>query len=294
MLMHGFETTVPVTLDMMILQGHAVMRGSKRALVVVDMPFAVLSPGFQPDLQSSARARTLTRGKMPHDLLLQTHDQPVAILGVVAAMPLVGQAFLTKLFDRALVNAHLQQNCRVSAASGAFHDPILDPTPPVTLAAFDAMFEELKNWGRWGADDELGTLNYITPDKVAAAAALVRKGRCVSMAIPINKKAGPDNPNPAVHFMSLMHDLPVSESGLSFGMCYLGMASHGDAHTYVDALNHVAYKSKLYNGKPASLLTSRGSEWAASPPIPPASLAAACFWMRRVTARSVGSNPARR
>ena len=39
MVMHGFETTVPVTLDMMILQGHAVMRGSKRALVVVDMPF---------------------------------------------------------------------------------------------------------------------------------------------------------------------------------------------------------------------------------------------------------------
>ena len=37
--MHGFETTVPVTLDMMILQGHAVMRGSKHALVVVDMPF---------------------------------------------------------------------------------------------------------------------------------------------------------------------------------------------------------------------------------------------------------------
>jgi len=35
MVMHGFETTVPVTLDMMILQGHAVMRGSKRALVVV-------------------------------------------------------------------------------------------------------------------------------------------------------------------------------------------------------------------------------------------------------------------
>src|SRR5438093_13059314 len=39
MVMHGFETTVPVTLDMMILQGQAVMRGSRRALVVVDMPF---------------------------------------------------------------------------------------------------------------------------------------------------------------------------------------------------------------------------------------------------------------
>src|ERR1039457_168982 len=40
--MHGFETTVPVTLDMMILQGHAVMRGSKRALVVVDTPVGTL------------------------------------------------------------------------------------------------------------------------------------------------------------------------------------------------------------------------------------------------------------
>ncbi len=39
MVMHGMETTIPVTLDMMILQGQAVMRGSKRALVVVDLPF---------------------------------------------------------------------------------------------------------------------------------------------------------------------------------------------------------------------------------------------------------------
>ena len=135
-------------------------------------------------------------------------------------------------------------------------------TPPraVSLAAFNAMFEEVKNWGRWGPDDELGTLNYLTPDKVAAAAGLVRSGRTVSMAIPINKAAGPDNPNPAVHLMSLMHDLPVSPSGLSFGMCFLGMASHGDCHTHVDALNHVAYRGQLYNGKPASLLTSKGSD----------------------------------
>ncbi len=137
----------------------------------------------------------------------------------------------------------------------------LTPPAPITLAAFDAMFESVKNWGRWGPDDERGTLNYLTPDKVAAAAALVRSGRTVSMAIPINKVAGPDNPNPAVHFMSLMHDIPISESGLSFGMCFLGMASHGDCHTHVDALNHVGLRGQLYNGKPASLLTSRGSEW---------------------------------
>src|ERR1700741_2799638 len=137
----------------------------------------------------------------------------------------------------------------------------LTPPAPVSLAAFDTMFEQIKNWGRWGEDDELGTLTYITPEMVAAAARLVRKGRCVSMAIPINKQAGPDNPNPAVHLMSLMHDIPISKSGLSFGMFYLAMPSHGDAHTHVDALNHVAYKGKLYNGKSAELLTSRGSDW---------------------------------
>ena len=137
----------------------------------------------------------------------------------------------------------------------------LTPPAPVSLAEFDALFESVKNWGRWGPDDDRGTLNYITPDKVAAAAALVRSGRSVSMAIPINKAAGPDNPNPAVHLMSLMHDIPISKSGLTFGMCFLGMASHGDCHTHVDALNHVGYKGLLYNGKPAATLTSRGSEW---------------------------------
>jgi kynurenine formamidase len=137
----------------------------------------------------------------------------------------------------------------------------LTPAAPVSLAGFDKMFEAVKNWGKWGPDDERGTMNYITPDKIAAAGKLVKSGRTVSMAIPINKAAGPDNPNPAVHLMSLMHDLPVSKSGLSFGMCFLGMASHGDCHTHVDALNHVAYKGKLYNNKPAELLTSRGSDW---------------------------------
>ncbi len=132
---------------------------------------------------------------------------------------------------------------------------------PMSLEEFDKLFESVKNWGRWGPEDDRGTLNYLTPDKVAAAAALVRNGRTVSMAIPINKAAGPDNPNPAVHLMSLMHDIPISKSGLTFGMCFLGMASHGDCHTHVDALNHVGYKGLLYNGKPAATLTSRGSEW---------------------------------
>src|SRR6201988_4697266 len=55
MVMHGLETTVPVTLDMMILQGHAVMRGSRRALVVVDMPFGSYEQSKEQAFASCAR-----------------------------------------------------------------------------------------------------------------------------------------------------------------------------------------------------------------------------------------------
>ena len=55
MVMHGFETTIPVTLDMMILQGRAVMRGSKRALVVVDLPFGSYEENPAAAFRSAAR-----------------------------------------------------------------------------------------------------------------------------------------------------------------------------------------------------------------------------------------------
>ena len=55
MVMHGLETTVPVTLDMMILQGHAVMRGSQQALVVIDMPFGSYEVSKEQAFESAAR-----------------------------------------------------------------------------------------------------------------------------------------------------------------------------------------------------------------------------------------------
>src|SRR3981081_3246351 len=55
MVMHGLETTVPVTLDMMVLQGHAVMRGSRQALVVVDMPFGSYEASKEQAFASCAR-----------------------------------------------------------------------------------------------------------------------------------------------------------------------------------------------------------------------------------------------
>ncbi len=121
----------------------------------------------------------------------------------------------------------------------------------VSLEEFDDLFESVKNWGRWGPDDQLGTLNLITPARVAAAADVVRSGRRVSMQIPINKVAGPDNPNPAIHFVTQGHDIDIGSGGLRFGLDFLGMAAHGDCHTHIDALNHISYRGLTYNGKSA-------------------------------------------
>jgi len=66
------------------------------------------------------------------------------------------------------------------------------------------MAKRFSNWGRWGADDELGTVNFITPQKVAAAARLVRQGKIFGLAIPFDKDgpqtgfAGRVNP---IHYM---------------------------------------------------------------------------------------------
>ena len=132
--------------------------------------------------------------------------------------------------------------------------------PNLSLAEFEAMFEAVKNWGRWGPDDQLGTLNYITPARISAAAALVTAGRSVSLSIPINTAAGPDNPSPALHYMSQMHDFDIGSGSLRFATDFLGMAFHGDCHTHVDALCHIAYGGHVYNGAPAqAVVTSHGA-----------------------------------
>lgn len=129
----------------------------------------------------------------------------------------------------------------------------------MTLEEFEALFESLKNWGKWGPDDEIGTVNYITPEKVKAAASLVKSGRSVSLSIPINTVAGPDNPVPATHYMATTLDVDVGAGeDLRFATDFLGMQFHGDCHTHIDALCHVAYKGQLYNNRSPDLVTSRG------------------------------------
>ncbi len=93
--MHGFETTVPVTLDMMILQGHAVMRGSKHALVVVDMPFGSYEASKEQAFHSAARimkethcgAVKLEGGKRMAETIAFLTQRGIPVMGHIGLTP---------------------------------------------------------------------------------------------------------------------------------------------------------------------------------------------------------------
>ena len=123
------------------------------------------------------------------------------------------------------------------------------------------LFEQVKNWGRWGTGDERGALNFVTDAKRAAAAALVREGRAVSCARELPVLSSPENPNPAQHHMLRAGDAAVipGVSGLEASMDYIGVAFHGMATSHIDALCHVFVGERMYNGFPAGEVKSTGA-----------------------------------
>jgi kynurenine formamidase len=105
-----------------------------------------------------------------------------------------------------------------------------------------ALYEKICNWGRWGADDERGALNFITPQKRAAAARLAQSGEIISLSLPLSTKSAPDNPQPVQHMM-----LHAGAPGYA-SLDYFAIAPHGMAFTHLDALCHVFWEGKMYNG----------------------------------------------
>jgi kynurenine formamidase len=123
-----------------------------------------------------------------------------------------------------------------------------------------------RNWGRWGADDELGTLNHITPEKIVAAARLVRQGRIFSLAIPFDSNGpqsgfgGRSNP---LHFM-LQDGGDIASGAQDFvpGLrwCDDVVTMPLQCATQWDALAHIYFDGKMYNDRGPELVNSSGAK----------------------------------
>jgi len=114
-------------------------------------------------------------------------------------------------------------------------------------------FERLSNWGRWGPDDELGTLNLITPARRLEAVATVRDGVSIGCARPILVEPPvPDVARPPLHLMIQSGEAPEANHAADF----LGIAPHGQTISHVDALGHYFWGGKMYNGRPQGVVST--------------------------------------
>ena len=124
---------------------------------------------------------------------------------------------------------------------------------------FRAVGARVRNWGRWGADDQRGTVNLITPARLVAAGALIRTGKVFDLGIPLDD-AGPQpgggRINP-VHLMSQTGDRQMFPGGFRYADDYIFMPLQGA--TQWDALAHVYYDDQLYNGYPSNDVTVVGA-----------------------------------
>jgi kynurenine formamidase len=131
---------------------------------------------------------------------------------------------------------------------------------PLT-AEFHELASKVNNWGRWGVDDELGTLNLLTPDVVRRAAQLVRRGKVFSLALPL----GPDGPqiglipgriNP-LRTMLVVNRPAFEPDGFctSDDVVVMGL----QAGTHWDSLAHASYHDRIYNGHPIDSLSEAGA-----------------------------------
>lgn len=137
--------------------------------------------------------------------------------------------------------------------------------PVITMADLERYAEKLRNWGRWGDDDEIGTLNFVTPEMVAGAAQLVTKGQRFSLGLPYDQNGpqtgGLGRINP-IHFMRRSGVDGAAGLRDKFGIRgaddWILMPLQSSTHW--DALSHVFYRDHMYNGYPITDVSSDGAK----------------------------------
>jgi kynurenine formamidase len=125
------------------------------------------------------------------------------------------------------------------------------------------MYSALKNWGRWGPDDQRGTLNHLTAKETAVASGLVRTGQTISLSHSLRTDPSPDNPHPVHHHMLTAGDARHNTgiAGYEAARDYIGLDIHGMLTTHVDALAHMFVNGEMFGGRPAGDVRSDGAQF---------------------------------
>lgn len=148
-------------------------------------------------------------------------------------------------------------------APGAPSDP---GGPTAAKARFESLITRVTNWGRWGDDDERGTVNLIDDAARRRAGASVRQGRAFHLGLPLSERDGiipsffaPVRVNPAITVTERLVLLGEDPDGplASEDMASLSL----QCATHWDALAHISHRGRLYNGFDAAGVTEEGARW---------------------------------
>lgn len=117
---------------------------------------------------------------------------------------------------------------------------------------------DLNNWGRWGKDDQKGTLNHLSKEKTLQALSLVTEGQTVSCARQVEFTAAADVPKPPQHYMVSAGDSYRKGEGVDrqVAMDYFGLIFHGHTVTHIDSLAHFFWDGQTFNGRPSSVVST--------------------------------------
>jgi kynurenine formamidase len=135
----------------------------------------------------------------------------------------------------------------------------------VGIDEFEAIYSEVSNWNKWGARDQRGTLNYVTPEKIRQAAGLVRDGRAISLQLPMDENGpqtgafGRFNPIHNMVVSGVDHLADTEPAPLGFGYADDSLFVFLQSGTQWDALSHIFRHGRMFNGFPADHVSSRGA-----------------------------------
>ena len=145
-----------------------------------------------------------------------------------------------------------------------------DAKRKLTMADIQAAAARLRNWGRWGAEDEIGTLNFVRPEDVVAAARFVTKGKTMSLALPFDSK-GPQGGK--TNYPALGRFNPIHVMTRTGTDAYSGVLDHRKIRasddililplqcgTQWDGLGHIFYGDYMWNGYDCRTVTSAGAQ----------------------------------
>lgn len=119
---------------------------------------------------------------------------------------------------------------------------------PLTRVQFDAMLARVDNSSRWGPQDELGTLNFITPAVRRAAAAEVREGKSISLARDLTTGLEGEFVPTTIDFFHIPDSvLGPADNSVMWSGEKISLFYHGWGHTHIDALSHLTYRGRAYN-----------------------------------------------